>query len=125
MTGRTFGLWAAVVGWHDGDTFYGVIDQGFGMFRGASMVVVPGQPFVQLLPTRIRAALIDSPELREGPPGVAATAAAMRLAPPGIYEATSYTPDEYGRPIVDLVLPGGRLFSAAMLEEGFAAPYRR
>jgi endonuclease YncB( thermonuclease family) len=124
---KTFGLWVAVCGWHDGDTFYGVLDQGFNTVRAGGMLVNTtvdgGVAKVTLEPIRHRIYGINAPELKAGALGRDATVAAQQFAPPGIYAATSYHPDDFGRPIVDLVLPDGGLFSQRMLAGGFAVPY--
>lgn len=125
---RTFGLWAAVVAWHDGDTFYGALDQGFGTFKAAGMAVVldlSHVAMIELVPARHRLYGIDAAELSTGQAGTDATTAAAELVPPGIYPATSYKPDNFGRPLVDLVLPDGRTFADAMRAAGFAVPYKR
>lgn len=112
--GKTFELWATVVAWHDGDTAYGWLDQGYWTYRGAA-----GKPI------RMRCALIAAPELDEDG-GIDAREYAKQLAPPGEYPCRAYKPDpdSFGRPLVDLMLPDGRLFSAAMLESGHASVYR-
>lgn len=110
---RRFMLWVSLLRWHDGDTFMAVVDQGFWTYRGRVDK-----------PIRVRCALIQAPELgtTEGP---AALAFANSLAPPGEYPVWSYKPDpdNYGRPILDLILPDTRLFSAAMLAAGHAVRY--
>jgi len=109
----------SVLSWHDGDTWYGVVDQAFWTYRGRDRD-----------PVRCRAALIQAPELAVGgvpnPAGLAARDFAIALAPPGEYPCWSYkpAPENYGRPLLDLVLPDGRLFSAAMLAAGHAVAYR-
>lgn len=119
---KTFQVWAAVLGWYDGDTFYGAIDEGNRHFIGAGLKVVGGH--IELEPIRERAALIQAPEL-DAPGGPLAKAYAEELAPPGLYPCITYkAPEEYGRPLVDLMLPGG-LFSMLMLRAGHAAPYPR
>ena len=109
---KTFGLWATVLRWVDGDTFAGFIDQGFNDFLGSTEH-----------PVRVRCALINAPEMStvRGPE---AWKYAQQIAPPGEYPCTSYRPDEYGRPLVDLHLPTG-LFSAVMLGAGQAVLYKR
>ena len=119
MAGRRFQLWVTVTDWHDGDTCHGVLDQGFWTYRGRDTD-----------PIRCRAALIQAPELtaagKPDPAGVAALEFALLTAPPGEYPCWSYkpAPDTYGRPLLDLILPDGRLFSAVMLQAGHAVPYR-
>ena len=109
---REFRLWVTVLAWVDGDTFHGIIDQGFHTFAGSVAD-----------PIRIRCAKINAPELST-PGGPAAKALAEKLAPPGVYACTSYRPDKYGRPLLDLHLTGGRLFSDAMLTLGAAVEMR-
>ena len=117
---KRFQLWVTVVSWHDGDTFYGVLDQALWTYKGRDFK-----------PVRHRCALIQAPELRlpggvVNPAGTAALEAAAVIAPPGDYECFSYKPDpdNFGRPLVDLVLADGGLFSAAMLAGGYAELYR-
>ncbi len=116
---KKFQLYVAVLDWHDGDTFHGVVDQGFWTYRGSY-----GRP------VRVRCALIQAPELlidgQRNPAGADALQAAARIAPPGEYPCWSYKPDpdSFGRPLLDLVLPDGGLFSAAMLAGGYAVPYK-
>lgn len=132
MTPKTFGLYAAVVGWHDGDTFYGAVDQGFGIFRAAGMRVLPlafgdapASPRIVLEPARHRINGIDTAELSSGSAAAEATRYVATLVPPGIYPAVSYKPDSFGRPLVDLMLPDGRMLAQVMIDSGFAVPYRR
>lgn len=119
---KTFGLWAAVWRWHDGDTFLGVLDHGLGWFQGAGLKIEFDSIVIE--PIRHRCWGIDCPELkadrRPNPAGIAARVRAETLVPPGLYPAMSYKPDDFGRPLVDLVLPDGRLFSEVMIEDGFA-----
>jgi endonuclease YncB( thermonuclease family) len=112
MAGKTFGLWVEVFDWYDGDTFHGVLDHGCRLYRGASGA-----------PERFRCALIDAPELHDDG-GQAALSAAMLLAPPAKYPCVSTSLDTYGRPLLDLQLPNGWLFSAAMIHAGHAVPYK-
>ena len=117
---KHFQLWCTVERWHDGDTFYGVVDQAYWTYRGRDT-----------RPIRCRAALIQAPELvmagQPNPAGADALGFAAQLAPPGDYPCWAYKPDpeEYGRPLLDLILPDGRLFSEVMLTSGHAVPYRR
>ncbi len=111
MAARTWQVWAHVQTWHDGDTFYGYVDLSSHVYLGTSD-----------RPIRFRCALINAPELSTGKPGADATLLAQRLVPPGDYPATSTGLDNYGRPIIDLHLPDGRLFSVAMLAAGIP-PY--
>lgn len=111
----------AVASWHDGDTFKGCVDQGIGIFRGNGLAVVDGKVILETI--RCRCALIQAPELDE-PGGLAALAYAARLAPPGVYPCWTYKAnDTFGRPKIDLILPGG-LFSELMMEAGHAVRYR-
>lgn len=114
-TEKAFLLWVHVVDWHDGDTFHGVIDHGMRIYRGRLDK-----------PVRCRCALINAPEL-DSPDGPDALEVAREAAPPGEYPCWSYKPttdDTFGRPLLDLVLPTGELFSQYMLEEGWAVPYK-
>lgn len=110
---KTFVLWTTVLRWVDGDTYAGFIDQGFNDFLGSI-----GNP------VRCRLALINAPEIRTDA-GVAALRYAEQIAKPGEYQCISYKPDEYGRPLVDLALGDGRMFSEAMIQAGHAVVYRR
>lgn len=109
---KQFQLWVTVVSWHDGDTCLGVCDLSCHTFLGRLDK-----------PIRFRCALINAPELAT-PEGPAARDFAATLAPPGEYPCTSTGLDNYGRPLLDLHLPDGRLFSAAMLTSGHAVLYR-
>jgi endonuclease YncB( thermonuclease family) len=73
-------------------------------------------------PIRHRCWGINAPELKTGAPGSAARDFAASIAPPGVYEAVSYKPDDFGRPLVDLVLPTG-LFSETMISAGHAVRF--
>jgi endonuclease YncB( thermonuclease family) len=116
---KKFQLWVSVFSWHDADTFRGVVDQALWTYRGRDSK-----------PVLCRAALIQAPELivagRSYQVGLAARDFAAELAPPGEYPCWSYKPDpeNYGRPLLDLILPDGRLFSAAMIAAGYAVPYK-
>jgi len=112
-TPKRFQLWVKILDWHDGDTAHAVLDQGYWTYRGATDK-----------PVRVRCALINAPEL-DTPAGPPARDFAAQLAPPGDYPCWSYKPDpdNYGRPLLDLILPDGRLFSTVMLEAGHAIPY--
>lgn len=134
MAGKSFQVWAAVDSWHDGDTFFGVVDQGYGEFRARRLILPDGGP-PQLVPMRVRCALIDAPELKvngqPNPAGADALAYAVVLAPRGLYPCVTYRAteasedsDNFGRPLIDLILPDGRRFSEAMLNAGHAVPYR-
>lgn len=111
---RLFQLWVRVVDWYDADTFHGVLDQALWTYRGRLDK-----------PQRMRCALIQAPEAHD-PGGPAATAYARQVAPPAEYPCWSYKPDPdtYGRPLLDLILPDGRLFSTTMLTAGHARPYK-
>lgn len=122
MAGKTFGAYVAVLSWHDGDTFYGVLDQGRGMFHAGGMKIIAAQ--VLLEPIRHRCALIQAPELGT-PGGGEATAFAAQTVPPGIYQCFTYKADDtFDRPLVELLLPDGRRFSDVMLAAGHARSYR-
>jgi endonuclease YncB( thermonuclease family) len=110
---RTFQLWAEVYRWIDGDTFTGVIDQGFHTFRGSSRE-----------PQSIRCALINTPEMNI-PSGLSARVYAETLVPVGsVLACISYKPDNYGRPLIDLILPSGEMYSQHMLKAAHAVPYK-
>lgn len=121
MADKVFSLYATIIRWHDGDTFYGVIDQGFYAYMGT-----PWKP------VSCRIAGIDTPELRlEGrpnPAGEQALAYARMLVPElSDLRCVSYKPPGLGagfaigaRPVLDLVLPDGVYFSAAMVAAGQA-----
>jgi endonuclease YncB( thermonuclease family) len=113
---RPFQLWVSVSRWIDGDSFAGVLDQAYYTYRG-----------VEAHPVTFRCSLINTPELKgdSHAAGMAAADFARQLAPPGEYKCWAQKPDEYGRPLVDLILPDGRLFSDVMLESGHAVPYVR
>lgn len=115
MTAKRFQLWTTVVAWIDGDTYRGVVDHALWKYTGQINK-----------PVRVRCALIAAPELNEGG-GIAARDYAEQLAPPGEYPCWAYKPDpdNFGRPLIDLILPDGRLFSGAMLDAGHAGPYTR
>lgn len=110
---RTYTLWTTILRWVDGDTYSGFISLGFHTYLGSVED-----------PIRIRCALIQAPELKAAG-GTSAKAHAEEIAPLGERQCVSYRPDEYGRPLVDLILPDGRLFSDVMLESGHAVPYVR
>lgn len=126
MPDKVFSLYATIIRYHDGDTFYGVIDQGFYAYMGA-----PWKP------VSCRIFGIDTPELRvngqPNPAGLAALDYARLLAPEGYdYRVVSYKPPGLGagfaigaRPVLDLYLPDGSLFRQAMLSAGHALPETR
>lgn len=109
---RTWQGWATVLDWHDGDSFHGWYDLGCRVYMGS-----PAHPLM------FRCSIINAPELKTGKPGADATAYARMLAPPGEYPATSTGLDEYARPLLDLHLPDGSLFSQRMLDAGMAVRY--
>jgi endonuclease YncB( thermonuclease family) len=114
-TARTFQLWVYIVRWIDGDTFKGVIDQGFHHYLGSIES-----------PVSVRCARINAPELKTGQPGAQAHIYAESLAPINCwYPAVSFKPDEYGRPLMDLLLVSrdGQAFSSVMLAAGQAVRY--
>lgn len=110
---KTWLIWVSVLDWHDGDSAHCVADLGCRIYIGSHEH-----------PVMLRSGLINAPELSTGEPGAAATAYAQQIAPPGDYQATSTGLDEYGRPLIDLHLPDGRLFSEAMLAAGQAVSFR-
>lgn len=110
---KTFQLWVTVVSWHDGDTFYGVLDHGCRIYTGSKDK-----------PPRFRCGRINAPEL-DTPEGPVARDYAAKIAPPGEYACVSTGIDTYGRPLLELLLPDGRLFTEVMLAAKFAAPYKR
>lgn len=113
---KEFRLWVRVLRWVDGDTFTGVLDQGYLTFCGRESD-----------PVRFRCALINAPETKGDTlkAGLAAWTYAHELAPEGDYPCQAFKQDEFGRLLVDLILPDGRLFSDAMLTAGHAVPYTR
>lgn len=113
MKARTWQVWAHVQSWHDADTFLGYVDLSSHVYLGTSD-----------RPIRFRCAKIQAPELSTGKPGADATDYARTLVPPGDYPATSIGLDNYGRPIIDLHLPDGSLFSDRMIAAGMAVQYR-
>lgn len=110
---RTWQVWVTVLSWRDGDSFKGICDLGCRVFIGSVDS-----------PVMFRTSIINAPELSTGKPGADATEFARQIAPPGLYAATSTGLDEYARPLLDLHLPDGRLFSDAMLSAGRAIRYR-
>jgi endonuclease YncB( thermonuclease family) len=113
VSARTWQVWAHVQSWHDGDTWLGYVDLGAHVYLGTND-----------RPIRFRCAKIQAPELSTGKPGADATEVARALVPAGDYPATSFGLDNYGRPLVDLHLSDGRLFSDAMLAARQAVAYR-
>lgn len=113
MSARTWQVWVTVISWRDGDSFKGVCDLGCRVFIGSTAS-----------PVMFRTSVINAPELSTGKPGAAATEFARQIAPPGLYAATSTGLDEYARPLLDLHLPDGSLFSQRMLAGGHAVLYR-
>ncbi len=109
---RTWQIWVTVFDWHDGDSAHCMADLGCHVYIGS-----------QAHPVLLRSAKINSPELSTGKPGADATKYATKIAPPGEYPAISTGLDNYGRPLIDLVLKDGRLFSEAMLAATQAAKY--
>lgn len=108
---KSFQMWVRIYRFVDADTFTGQLDQGYGSYRGT-----------EAHPVRFRIAHINAPELKT-PEGPLAKAYAEEIAPPGTYPAATFKPDEYGRLLVDLLLPDG-LFSEQMLAAGHAVKYR-
>jgi endonuclease YncB( thermonuclease family) len=123
MPEKAFGLYVTILRYHDADTFYGVIDQGFYSYMGT-----PWKP------VSCRIFGIDTPELKVGgrvnPAAFAALEYARQIAPENTeYRAVSYKPPGLGagfaigaRPVLDLYLPDGTLFRTAMLNAGHAVP---
>lgn len=123
---KVFSLYVAIVRWFDGDTLYGVIDQGWYSYMGTTWK-----------PVSCRIMGINTPELRVGgkpnPAGEAARDYARILAPEGAeYRCLSYKPPGLGagfaigaRPVLDLMLPDGTRFASSMLTMGHATPEPR
>lgn len=113
---KTFQLWVTVVRWIDGDSFTGYLDQAYYTYKGR-----------EAKPISFRCAKINAPEKKGDTlgAGLEATAHARELVPLGDYPCQASKPDEYGRPLVDLILPDGRLFSDAMLAAGHAVVYKK
>ena len=107
---------ALTTGWYDGDTVYGVLDLQDGMAWGSRLrtLTIDGAPTIILDPQRLRIARVTAPELRD-PGGAEALATARQIAPPGIYTIRRYGLEKWRRPLVDLILPDGQLFSDVML----------
>lgn len=127
MTEKIFQVYAAVLGWYDGDTMYAVLDLGNYIFRAGGMEVkiIDGRPFVTLETVRHRAAAIAVPELKQ-PGGIEARDFARRIAPPGIYPCHTFkASDTFGRPLIDLILVDGSRFSDVMIRSGQARYYER
>lgn len=125
----TFQERVAVSRWHDGDTFYGVLDQGVGIFRGGGLRIDPASGEVVVVSIRMRCALIQAPELmvdgRMNPAGQDALNYAKFLVAPGVYPCITYKADDvFDRPLVDIILAEEMLFSSEMLAAGQAVPYR-
>lgn len=125
----TFQERVAVSRWHDGDTFYGVLDQGVGIFRGGGLHIDPVSGEVIVETIRMRCALIQAPELtvdgKMNPRGQDALNYAKFLIIPGVYSCVTYKADDvFDRPLVDVMLPNGNLFSTEMLNAGHAVPYK-
>lgn len=110
---KTFWLWTFVVDWVDGDTWHGIVDHGSRIYRGS-----------ESKPIRCRAALIQAPEMH-WPDGPAAKAYASLIAPIGWYPCESLKPEDdgFGRPLLDIRLADGRMFSSAMVTDGYAKWY--
>lgn len=113
MAARQWQIWVTVIDWWDGDSAHCVADLGCRVYIGS-----------EKNPVMLRSGIINAPELSTGAAGIAARDYATSIAPPGLYPATSTGLDNYGRPLVDLHLSDGRLFSTAMLAAGQAVLYR-
>jgi endonuclease YncB( thermonuclease family) len=111
VSGKQFGLWIQVIDWFDGDTLHGVCDLSSHVYLGSCAH-----------PIRFRCSEINAPELHD-PGGVEARDFAAQLVPPGEYPCWSTGLDNYGRPLIDIILPNGELFSQAMVESGHAVKY--
>jgi endonuclease YncB( thermonuclease family) len=114
---KVFQLYVDVHFWHDGDTFYGILDQGFGQYKGKHDKLIS-----------CRCAFINTPELKDHPAGIDAAKFANRIAPPDTYECYTYKLDNFGRPLVDLILTNTAsrfLFSEVMIENGHAVRYKK
>lgn len=119
----------AVSKWYDGDTFYGALDQGVGIFRAGGFYVDPFNFGIVLEPIRMRCAIIDAPELMidgvANAPGFRALQYARELVPPGIYPCLTYKADDtFDRPLIDILLSDNRRFSGVMLVAGHAVLYK-
>ena len=110
---RQWQIWVTVLDWWDGDSAHCVADLGCRVFIGS-----------REHPVMLRSGRINTPELSTGKPGRDARDYANTIAPPGEYPAVSTGLDNYGRPLIDLVLRDGRLFSEAMLAAKQAVLYR-
>lgn len=131
--------------WHDGDTFYGIIDPGWGINLGGDRTKLE----------RVRISGINAPELTlsnavdlvqpvsgvvtkripatPNPAGLKALAYAKTLAPEkAFYDYVGHNRDKYGRPLMDIEVPiprkgkivGYDLFSKDMLDAGHAVVMR-
>lgn len=107
-----------VLDWHDGDTFYPLVDLGFGLTWGG-----PGFDGRQTLKCRL--AHMNAPELGS-PAGDVALAYARSLAPPGsVMPVTSLGWDNYGGRFDGVLhLPGDADFADTMIRAGQAVPVR-
>lgn len=119
----------AVARWYDGDTFYGALDQGVGIFRAGGFYIDPFNSGIVLEPIRMRCAIIDAPELMvdgvANAPGFGALQYARDLVPPGVYPCITYKADDtFDRPLIDIILSSGLLFSEVMLSTGHAVVYK-
>lgn len=118
---------AALIDWHDGDTVHGVLDLGDGLTWGSSISIVGvGLPGLQdhmivIKPQRFRIAGLMAPELKE-PGGMDARNKAATLVGWGLWPIRRYGLDKWRRPLIDIELKSGRLFSEAMLEVGGGRP---
>lgn len=106
-------IWVTVLDWHDGDSAHCIADLGCRVYIGS-----------RDNPVMLRSGRIQAPELSTGKAGLASLAYAWSIAPPGEYAAISTGLDNYGRPLIDLRLEDGSLFSDRMLAAAMAVSYR-
>jgi hypothetical protein len=124
MTEKTFSGYVALTGWYDPDTFYGVLDQGRGMFHAGGMEIVDGK--VVLKTIRHRCAIVQA--IEKGVEGEESVVEIVRANwPPMIYECATYKADDnFDRPLVDLIHPvSGLFFSSWMLSNKLGVRYKR
>lgn len=133
MTTYTGRVW--IDHWHDGDTFYGVIDTGYNQTIGNEVTTFAR---IRIQGTPPKSGLIfDAPELGDvhvitddNRAGHDALDYAETIAPPQrFYDYVGHKFDTYGRPLLDFLVPvlqapgvvgGTQLFTRAMLAAGCA-----